>query len=822
MLALSPLLGCQEVLCQTGANVKHSLALTPALAPAGSLAQVASAGGWDTTITLVNLGTTANSAHLAFTGNNGSALTLPFSEPQQSPLPTTTAATIDRTLAAGASYLLDTTGAATQPGAVGWAGLSTSGPVDGFAIFKYTPTNQQAVVPLETRNAASYLLPFDNIGTVGTGLAIANVAANAARVGVVVRDDTGAVIHTAVTSVPLAAGGHNSFMLTDATQGFPEIAGKRGTVEFDTPSGGQISVLGLRTNSGAVTTLPLLANVASGGGTFAHLAAGGGWQTTLTLVNAGNAATTVQLNFFDDHGAGLSLPFSLPLTNEFYTSATVSRTLPAGATLIVVTQSPAASAALTGSAQLVTSGNVGGAAIFRYNPSGQEAVVPLETRSPAAFVLAFDNMGGLATGLALTNRSAFAVLVPVAIRDDAGALITTATISLPALGHTSFMLTDVRLGYPQTAARRGAIEFDVPSGAHLAALGIRAQSQVITSVPALAAATVGNTGGGTGGNGGGLTPTTEAVAERVLAQTGLSIGMASIVLQSQLYILSAGRGSPAACTSTDGTSSYDSPALNVATVYYDANCTRQYIAANITNYVDLPSGGINMDETATYYGLGGTPMGSMTINLNGLIGTDNVELFGLGVFTPATGAGTKVHLGLHCYVNVNLVAGGTLTLPCIGAVEQDLPALGVAVGSVTSLSLVITQGSGGQTASTSFTGGGSTFSGPIGSISLQNPSPAQFIVQGGAAFGATTGSGTAAAFSLFPPTPTGWTISDIAHDLRLQITVLDNLTRSLSLTITQVSTSKVMVSGIIDQSGTGTIHYSDGSSATITNWAVAN
>ena len=42
--------------------------------------------------------------------------------------------------------------------------------VDGFAIFHYDPSQQEAVVPLETRNAASYVLPFDNTNGVLTGV----------------------------------------------------------------------------------------------------------------------------------------------------------------------------------------------------------------------------------------------------------------------------------------------------------------------------------------------------------------------------------------------------------------------------------------------------------------------------------------------------------------------------------------------------------------------------------------------------------------------------------------------------------------------------
>ena len=82
--------------------------------------------------------------------------------------------------------------------------------------------------------------------------------------------------------------------------GFPVTANIRGTIEFDTPAGGQISVLGLRFTppNNALTTIPAIANVGTGGGSIAHLASGDGWQTTFVLVNTGTNAAQVTLNFF--------------------------------------------------------------------------------------------------------------------------------------------------------------------------------------------------------------------------------------------------------------------------------------------------------------------------------------------------------------------------------------------------------------------------------------------------------------------------------------------------------------------------------------------
>jgi hypothetical protein len=139
--------------------------------------------------------------------------------------------------------------------------------------------------------------------------------------------------------------------------------------------------------------------------------------------------------------------------------------------------------ALVGSAQLTTDGNVSGFAIFHYKPTGQEAVVPLETRNSSAYVLAFDYTNGAATGLALANVSSQAANVPVIIRDDTGATLGTATIDLAALGHTSFMLAT---GYPFVTGKRGTVEFDTPAGTQICALGIRATAAgALTTIPVL-------------------------------------------------------------------------------------------------------------------------------------------------------------------------------------------------------------------------------------------------------------------------------------------------------------------------------------------------
>jgi hypothetical protein len=123
----------------------------------------------------------------------------------------------------------------------------------------------------------------------------------------------------------------------------------------------------------------------------------------------------------------------------------------------------------------------------------------------------------------------------------------------------------------------------------------------------------------------------------------------------------------------------------------------------------------------------------------------------------------------------------------------------------------------------SFTGTSSTVDqGAIGSLTLTAPSATSMVVTGGTAFASYSSAGGAAAFSLFPPTPTGWTLTDSADNLKLQVTVVDNTTRNLTVAITQTPSGTSMATGTLDKSGTGTITYSDGTSAAITSWTLAN
>ena len=206
------------------------------------------------------------------------------------------------------------------------------------------------------------------------------------------------------------------------------------------------------------------------------------------LVNTGTTTAQATLSFFAElTGAPLTLPISFPQQPGSTAAGAISvtQTMAPDSSFLVLSNAPASNPSpTTGSTQLISNGNVSGFVIFRYNPNGQEAVVPLEGRSSSGFLLAFDNTAGTSTGIAINSVGSGAVQVPVTVRNDTGAKIATDTLTLQSNGHLAFTLVTDK--YPQTAKIRGTIEFDAPLNAQIGVLGIRIPvTHTFTTLPAL-------------------------------------------------------------------------------------------------------------------------------------------------------------------------------------------------------------------------------------------------------------------------------------------------------------------------------------------------
>ena len=467
--------------------VQEASATAKGMTAVGSMSQLASGGLWNNTITLVNTGTAAAETFLNFFGDDGKPLLLPLIFPQNTTFSAASpllASTLDATIAPGAQLVIQSVGLASQPVVAGWAQVLANGTVNGSDVYSEATSTgtQEAVVPMETRNPTAFVLPFNYTNGYQTGIALANLGSQTASVPVTLRDPTGKTLQTA--TIQLAANAHTSFML--ATN-YPAVANQFGSMELDTPAGGQISALGIRAApDGAITTVPVVAAGAASNGSMTQLVSGGLWNITVALVNTGTTTAQVNMNFFGDGGVPLPLPLLYPLSGTTATTSTLTQSLAPGAQLIFQTTGTSSQQVMQGWAQVtVTGGNVGGSGVYAESTATgpQEAAVPVETRNPNAFLLPFNYTGGYQTGIAVANLTNQTANIPVVLRDDTGASLQTATLQLAANAHTAFMLAT---NYSVVSGHYGTLELDTPAGGQISALGIRATpAGAITSVPVL-------------------------------------------------------------------------------------------------------------------------------------------------------------------------------------------------------------------------------------------------------------------------------------------------------------------------------------------------
>ncbi len=246
------------------------------------------------------------------------------------------------------------------------------------------------------------------------------------------------------------------------------------------------------TGSGGVTGTPPPAGTISLSG--AHLATGGGWETWFELINPTSVVATAHLRTYDNNGDSLSIPLVSQDGTVNVTASGLDPVIQPHSVLILQSDVAATKPVETGSVEITSNANIGGFVIFRWTVTGQEVLVPLSSGTASSYTLPFDDTGGLATGVSLASSALVSTSVAVTARDKNGLVVATSTITLPALGHQSFVLATQ---IPALANVRGTVQFVPPTGTQISVLGIRADpSGAFTGIPVLA----------NGAAGGGLLP----------------------------------------------------------------------------------------------------------------------------------------------------------------------------------------------------------------------------------------------------------------------------------------------------------------------------
>jgi hypothetical protein len=228
-------------------------------------------------------------------------------------------------------------------------------------------------------------------------------------------------------------------------------------------------------------------------GVFSQVAAGGGWDTTIWLVNRSWAPVPTRLVFHGDDGTSLSLPLTVtqPGVSQQVTAATLDSVIAPNTTLVVATGALASN--VQGWADVLSNGALSGFAVFR-EAEAAEAAVPLQSQLGTSISLPFDNTGGYSTGIAIVNLSGSPANIVATIWDQNGNQVVVQSVALTKTdasgnGHDAFMLPS-RLGV--TAGMRGIIQFQsYPSSplapaAALTGLGLKTDPNgLFTSIPTI-------------------------------------------------------------------------------------------------------------------------------------------------------------------------------------------------------------------------------------------------------------------------------------------------------------------------------------------------
>jgi hypothetical protein len=233
-----------------------TISAATALTRAGVLAQIAAGGGWTTGITLTNNFTSPVMVNAVFRGSDGSLLNIPLTTVLQGVKQSGTSSTFTGTINPNATLAISLEDRLAST-VVGWADILSSGPVGGFAIFRYTDTTgkvSEGTSPLQTQFPSKFVVTYENTSGFATGMAIANPSSNPATLSVTISDQDGVQLST--SSLVLAGNSHSTFFLGDK---FSVTTGKLGIVTFQSSGSEGAAALGLRFSPfGTFTSVPTI------------------------------------------------------------------------------------------------------------------------------------------------------------------------------------------------------------------------------------------------------------------------------------------------------------------------------------------------------------------------------------------------------------------------------------------------------------------------------------------------------------------------------------------------------------------------------------
>ena len=370
-------------------------------------------GIWQTTLTYVNYSPQAVTCDTTFFSDSGAPLVVPFAG--------IAASSRRDTILPGASIHEQTQGDPLTPVAVGWAQAQCTGPVKASLLFRsYSqgiPTGEAGVNAMTSPTAK-----FVTFAETQTGVAFANPSTQPATITITALNTEGS--HLGSRNLTLKPGEHGSAFVTQLLN-----------LQSFTGSAQVISTVPIVSLALNLEAAPVFSSLPPGDLTgptppaasypyyFAHMAVGGGWQTTITYVNLTSQAVTCETEFLSNAGAPLFISFGgSPISSRTHVIA------PEG-TVHEQTQGDPQVDVVTGWARAQCSGPVKASLLFR---SYDQSLATGEAGVNAMTVPAtkFAGFAETQTGLAYANPSAQPASVTVTVLDAEGRSLGSKTLEV--------------------------------------------------------------------------------------------------------------------------------------------------------------------------------------------------------------------------------------------------------------------------------------------------------------------------------------------------------------------------------------------------------
>ncbi|MEO8051417.1 MAG: hypothetical protein ABI833_13450 [Acidobacteriota bacterium] len=214
--------------------------------------------------------------------------------------------------------------------------------------------------------------------------------------------------------------------------------------------------------------------------TIPQVVDGGGWQSTIVLTNSGGAAASATLIFHSETTGGNTQPWSPPLLEV---SSTSNMVMPPSSSLYLHTSGTAAALTI-GWAELNADAGVIAYVVFTNSrPAGgvqyDEGTAPAVAATNRILV-PYDDANGFVTAIAVVNPTGAAQTISVGFRTVDGLVSINALPTVPAMGHTAFVLSQT---FPVIAGHRGLAEFYSSTG-NISMIGLRFNpTQSFTAAP---------------------------------------------------------------------------------------------------------------------------------------------------------------------------------------------------------------------------------------------------------------------------------------------------------------------------------------------------